>query len=151
MMQNYTPDDFDAKGQLKLPLAFWAVLLLQARTWLLFVMAGASREQGASLLALFYPDTQAFWIGMALGVPAALGLLLTGYRQRFPRIWQAWRWVLCLTLVGIVTLQAIGLSLDDEAASPVVILLTGFDLIALIWLGFSVRIRDCFNPRLNGE
>lgn len=150
-MQNYTPDDFDAKGQLKLPLAFWAVLLLQARTWLLLVMAGASREQGASLLTLFYPDTQAFWIGIGLGVPAALGLLLTGYRQRFPRIWQAWRWVLCLTLVGILALQAISLALEDEAASPVVILLTGFDLIALIWLGFSVRLRDCFSPRLNGE
>ncbi len=47
------------------------MLILQARTWLLFVMAGASREQGG-LLALFYPDTQRFWYGMLLGLPAAL-------------------------------------------------------------------------------
>ena len=53
----FSPDDYDQHGALRLPLGFWAVLILQARTWLLFVMAGVSREQGESLLALFYPDT----------------------------------------------------------------------------------------------
>ena len=56
---------------------------------MLFVMAGASRQQGSDLLALFYPDSDTFWLGLGLGVPAALGLLLTGYRQRWPRLWHA--------------------------------------------------------------
>ena len=70
----FSPDDYDQHGAL--PLGFWAVLILQARTWLLFVMAGASREQGESLLALFYPDTQRFWYGMLLDALALSYLLL---------------------------------------------------------------------------
>ncbi|VTN10733.1 Inner membrane protein yfeZ [Raoultella terrigena] len=34
------PADFDAHGRLRLPFLFWCVLLLQARTWVLFIMAG---------------------------------------------------------------------------------------------------------------
>jgi hypothetical protein len=145
----FSPDDYDAKGQLRLPLAFWAILLLQARTWVLFVMAGASRQQGSSLLELFYPDTHAFWLGLALGVPAALGLLLTGYRQRIPRLWQAWRWVLMLTLVAMLTLQGFTLYQGEESVSPLVILFTGFDLLALAWLSFNRHLRACFDPAHN--
>ncbi len=148
-MNFYTPDDYDAKGQLKLPLAFWGVLLLQARTWLLFIMAGASRQQGTALLELFYPDIRAFWTGIALGVPAALGLLLTGYRQRLPRLWQAWRWVLCLSLAAMLCVQFASLWLGEEELSPWMILFTGFDLLALGWFSFSARLRDCFIPELN--
>ncbi|WP_425338770.1 DUF2919 family protein [Enterobacter roggenkampii] len=40
------PADYDAQGRIRLPFLFWCVLLLQARTWVLFVMAAASRRQG---------------------------------------------------------------------------------------------------------
>lgn len=145
-----SPDDYDHKGQLRLPLAFWLILLLLARTWLLFVMAGASRQQGSALLELFYPDTHAFWVGMALGVPAALGLLLTGYRQRLPRLWQAWRWVLCADLLAIMLSQGVTLWLGDEELSPLMVVLTLCDVLALGYLLLSQRLRDCFNPQLNG-
>ncbi|WP_158782577.1 DUF2919 domain-containing protein [Pantoea sp. BAV 3049] len=151
MNLTYSPDDYDARGQLKLPVGFWIILLLQARTWVLFVMAGASKQQGATLLALFYPDTRAFWIGLGLGIPATLGLLLTGYRQRLPRLWQAWHWVLCLALVAIVLLQAIMIWLGDDQYSPLVILVTVFDLLGLAYLTMSRRLKDCFSPDLNGE
>ncbi|KOC92351.1 DUF2919 domain-containing protein [Winslowiella iniecta] len=144
-----SPDDYDHKGQLRLPFTFWFILLLQARTWLLFVMAGASREQGSDLLELFYPDTRAFWIGMALGIPAALGLLLTGYRQRLPRLWQAWRWVLCGALLAMMLMQGLTLWQGDEQLSLLVVLLSLFDLLALGYLVLSQRLLNCFNPQLN--
>ena len=59
----FHPVHYDAHGRLRLPLLFWLVLLLQARTWVLFVIAGASREQGTALLNLFYPDHDNFWLG----------------------------------------------------------------------------------------
>jgi hypothetical protein len=59
----FIPSDFDAHGRLRLPFLFWCVLLLQARTWVLFIMAGASRQQGDVLLNLFYPDHDNFWLG----------------------------------------------------------------------------------------
>ncbi|QKJ88132.1 hypothetical protein PMPD1_3207 [Paramixta manurensis] len=149
MSFNYSPDAYDNKGQLRLPVTFWLVLLVQARTWVLFVMAGASRQQGASLLALFYPDSQAFWLGLGLGVPAALGLLLTGYRQRLPRLWQSWRYVLSISLFASALLQGWWWQ-DDDSFSPAVAGLMAVDLLAMGYLLGNRRLRDVFNPRLNG-
>ena len=75
----FHPVHYDAHGRLRLPLLFWLVLLLQARTWVLFVIAGASREQGTALLNLFYPDHDNFWLGLIPGIPAVLEFLLAGY------------------------------------------------------------------------
>lgn len=146
MALKYLPDDYDQRGQLRLPLLFWFILLLQARTWLLLLMAGASRQQGNDLLALFYPDRQSFWLGLALGVPAAIGLLLTGYRQRWPRLWQPWRHVLMASL--LIALIGQGAQLTQEAlqASPVPLLFSLFDLLALGWLHYNQRLCDCFLP-----
>jgi hypothetical protein len=52
----------------------------------LFVIAGSSREQGNTLLNLFYPDHDAFWLGLLPGVPAVLAFLLSGRRFAFPGI-----------------------------------------------------------------
>jgi Protein of unknown function (DUF2919). len=142
----YLPDEYDAKGQLRLPFLFWPILLLQARTWLLLVMAGASRQQGNDLLALFYPDRQSFWIGLALGIPAAAGLLLTGYRQRWPRLWQTWRHVLSVSLLISLLSQGYGLWQGAFPDSLLPLLLTLFDLLALVWLQTHQRLRDCFLP-----
>lgn len=80
----FHPVHYDAHGRLRLPLLFWLVLLLQARTWVLFVIAGASREQGTALLNLFYPDHDNFWLGLIPGIPAVLAFLLSGRRLHFP-------------------------------------------------------------------
>ncbi len=143
---NYMPEDYDAKGQLRLPFFFWLILVLQARTWLLLLMAGASRQQGSDLLALFYPDSQAFWLGLALGVPAAAGLLLTGYRQRWPRLWSGWRYVLCFSFLVSLIAQTFDVSGEDVAASPLPLLLMLFDGLALTALLTHRRLRDGFLP-----
>lgn len=142
----YPPEEYDAKGQLRLPFLFWLILLLQARTWLLLMMAGASRQQGNDLLALFYPDRQSFWLGLALGVPSAIGLLLTGYRQRWPRLWQSWRWVLSLSLLINLLWQGGNLWQGEMPDSPFPLLLTLFDLLTLYWLQTHRRLRDSFLP-----
>lgn len=142
----YPPDEYDEKGQLRLPFLFWPMLLLLARTWILLVMAGVSRQQGSDLLALFYPDRQSFWGGLALGAPALAGLLLTGYRLRRPRLWRAWRWVLALSLVINLIVQNASFLQGDLLSSPWPMLLTLADGMALVWLLFSGRLRDCFLP-----
>lgn len=143
----YTPDDFNAKGELRLPLAFWLILILQSRTWILFIVAGASRQQGDSLLKLFYPDTQSFWLGLAAGVPAVMAFLLSGRRQQWPRLWAAWRWVLMLALWVIAGLQ-IWTVQQGDAFTPMVAALLLADLLALIWLAWDKRLRACFRSDL---
>ncbi|MEA1065632.1 DUF2919 domain-containing protein [Erwinia sp. HR93] len=140
----WLPSDFDSRGGLKLPPGFWCVLLLQARTWVLFVLAGASRQQGAELLALFYPDRQAFGWGLLAGLPAVIAFLLSGRRGRFPRLWQGWRWVLIVTQFILLCWQGAWLS-DDNASLQVAALLAA-DALALGWLLTSRRLRACFLP-----
>ncbi|OON39048.1 hypothetical protein BTJ39_15490 [Izhakiella australiensis] len=148
-MLKYPPDAWDAKGQLRLPLSYWLILLLQARSWVLFVLAGASRQQASAMLALFYPDPGDLWVGLIWGIPAAIGFLLSGWRQRFPRIWRGWRWVLAAALLASFIHQCFAASQDMALVTPWMILTGIADLLALVWLLLDRRLRDCFNPRFN--
>lgn len=141
----FFPDDYNQHGQLKLPMLFWFVLLFQARTWVLFVAAGASRQQGAALLALFYPDSEAFWVGLLPGIPAVIAFVLSGRRGRWPRLWSAWRWVLIVAQCGILLWQAGGV-VTGQALNGVTLALLILDITALVWLLTNPRLRACFLP-----
>ncbi|MFH2708997.1 DUF2919 domain-containing protein [Klebsiella aerogenes] len=137
----FIPADYDTQGRLRLPLLFWGVLLLQARTWVLFVMAGASRQQGDALLNLFYPDHDNFWLGLLPGVPAVAAFLLSG--QRFPRLWPLMRWLLIASQALLLAWQP-WLWLNGEAPSTLTIALLAADIYALWWLISSRRLHACF-------
>ena len=138
------PSDYDDNGHLKLPWLFWLVLLLQARTWVLLVVAGASREQGEAILSLLYPDRQAFWQGLCAGLPAAAAFLLSGRRQRFPQLWRTWQYVLIVTQLVLLTWQ-VTLVLQNETSDIVAGGLIALDILALGWLAMSRYLRACFS------
>ncbi|QMJ95275.1 DUF2919 domain-containing protein [Escherichia coli] len=140
----FHPVHYDAHGRLRLPLLFWLVLLLQARTWVLFVIAGASREQGTALLNLFYPDHDNFWLGLIPGIPAVLAFLLSGRRATFPRTWRVLYFLLLLAQVVLLCWQP-WLWLNGESVSGIGLALVVADIVALIWLLTNRRLRACFN------
>ena len=123
------PDDYNDHGMLRLPLWFWTILILQARTWLLFVMAGASRQQGSDLL----------------GLPPALVFLLSGRRHLWPRIWQAGYWLLLAGMFITFALQGLGLWQSTDTISGVDIVLALLDAAALAYWLLSRRLRACFD------
>ncbi len=125
-------------------LLFWLVLLLQARTWVLFVIAGASREQGTALLNLFYPDHDNFWLGLIPGIPAVLASLLSGRRATFPRTWRVLYFLLLFAQVVLLCWQP-RLWLKGESVSGIGLALVVADIVALIWLLTNRRLRSCFN------
>lgn len=139
------PADYDAQGRVRLPFLFWCVLLLQARTWVLFVMAGASRGQGDTLLTLFYPDHNAFWWGLLPGVPAVLAFLCSGRRHMIPRLWGALRGLLILAQIALLCWQPV-LWLSGEPLTGMGIALVVADIVALMWLLTNPRPRACFTP-----
>lgn len=96
-------------------------------------MAGASRGQGDTLLNLFYPDHDAFWLGLLPGVPAVLAFLCSGRRQFLPRFWRALRWLLILAQVVLLVWQPV-LWLYGEPLSGIGIALVVADIVALLWL-----------------
>ncbi|MCG5126678.1 DUF2919 domain-containing protein [Enterobacter mori] len=137
------PADYDAQGRVRLPFLFWCVLLLQARTWVLFVMAGASRGQGDTLLNLFYPDHDAFWMGLLPGIPAVLAFLVSGRRHLLPRFWGALRWLLILAQIALLFWQPV-LWWYGEPPTGIGIVLVVADIVALLWLLTNPRLRACF-------
>ncbi|MEZ2584498.1 DUF2919 domain-containing protein [Kluyvera intermedia] len=141
---DFLPDDFDPQGRLRLPFLFWCLLLLQARTWVLFLMAGASRDQGDALLNLFYPDHSLFWIGLLPGVPAVFAFLLSGRRQVYPRIWRLLRPVLILSQLVLLGWQP-WLWFTGEPLSGIGLSLFLVDIFVLWWLITNLRLRACFN------
>lgn len=138
----YSYNDYDPQGYLKAPVLFWAILLFQARTWVLLVMAGASREQGEAILASFYPDSDYFWLGLLPGIPAALTFLLSGRRHLWPRLWPKLRWVLIITQLLLLIWQCSGLF--EAQVSEITLLLLVIDILALWWLVMNRRLRDYF-------
>ena len=98
----------------------------------LFVMAGASRGQGDTLLNLFYPDHDAFWLGLLPGVPAVLALC-SGRRHVIPRLWRALRWLLILAQIALLFWQPV-LWWLGEPLSGIGIALVVADIVALMWL-----------------
>lgn len=140
---DFSPGDFDAQGRLRLPFLFWCVLLLQARTWVLFLMAGASRDQGDTLLNLFYPDHNLFWLGLLPGVPAVLAFLASGRRQVYLRTWRLLRPALVVAQIVLLGWQP-WLWLSGEPLSGIGLSLFLLDIFALWWLLTNRRLRACF-------
>lgn len=149
MRRHYSPDAYDGNGLLRLPCMFWLILLIQARTWLILIMAGASRQQGNDLLSLFYPEPYYFWAGLIIGIPALFSLVLAGYRQRCPVLWRLWRWVPGCSVTGSLIFQIgqiaqAGMLITES--SPWFIF---SDVLSLAYLAGSSRLHDCFNPHYN--
>ncbi len=104
---------------------------------------GASRQQGDALLNLFYPDHDNFWLGLLPGIPAVLAFIISGHRQRFPRLWPMMRWLLVLSQLLLLVWQPL-LWMSGESPSAVTIGLLAADLYALWWLLSSRRLKACF-------
>jgi drug/metabolite transporter (DMT)-like permease len=104
---------------------------------------GASRQQGDVLLNLFYPDHDNFWLGLLPGIPAVLAFIVSGQRQRFPRLWPLMRWLLVLSQTLLLLWQPL-LWLSGESPSMLTIGLLIADLYAFWWLLASRRLKAVF-------
>lgn len=108
------------------------------------MIAGSSREQGNTLLNLFYPDHDAFWLGLLPGVPAVLTFLLSGRRFAFPGIWRWLRGLLILAQLVLLCWQPV-MWLAGDPLNGVGLALLVADIVALIWLLTNQRLRACFS------
>lgn len=102
------------------------------------------REQGNTLLNLFYPDHDAFWLGLLPGVPAVLAFLLSGRRFAFPVIWRWLRGLLILAQLVLLCWQPV-MWLAGDPLNGVGLALLVADIVALIWLLTNQRLRACFS------
>lgn len=68
----YAIEEYDTNGFLK-PCA-WLYLgwLFLAKAWIVFIIAGASRDLGARLLSIIYPVNHALYLGLVLSLPIVI-------------------------------------------------------------------------------
>ncbi|SHH28316.1 DUF2919 family protein [Ferrimonas marina] len=127
------------QGWARPSLWLYIAMAFLARTWLLFVAAAASRQHGSELLALFYPQTETFYLGLALGLPALTLLALQAFRARHSWVGGLWRhgyplllltWVLDLLLQLYTLYLHHGLFQWGSAAMLMLTLWIGWYLLA---------------------
>ena len=97
------------------------------------------------MLNLFYPDHDAFWLGLLPGVPAVLAFLLSGRRFAFPVLWHRLRGLLILAQLALLCWQPM-LWLGGDPVNGVGLALLVADIVALVWLLTNQRLRACFSP-----
>ena len=148
----YTIEEYNSDGFLKAPIWLWLGWLLLAKAWIVFVVAGASRNVGATLLEIIYPVHSTLYIGLVAGFPAITLMWLLGLRKTERKL-------ICRLLthgkiytIFTVSIQLILVSyqiyLDDVQFSwP-----NAITLVSLLWLLIYVvksrRVRDCFRSPL---
>ena len=103
----YAFEQYDQHGFLKAPLLVWLSWLFLAKAWVVFVVAGASRDSGAKILEIVYPDHAMLYLGLVVGVPSIIYMWLINLRSP-DRKWinsisSQGRWVtLCVVLLQVV-------------------------------------------------
>ncbi|ELR65158.1 membrane protein [Photobacterium marinum] len=144
----YPIDAYDKHGLLKPSAMLWLTLIFNAKAWIIFVMAGASREQGAQVLEILYPVRNNLYFAMVMGLPALFLMWVTGQRHKNKKLINAlWRRGKSILLAAYMTdcaLQVYQLTLLNGAFSWS----RAITLLITVWLGLylirSTRVRNTF-------
>lgn len=77
----YSFEQYDKHGFLKSPKWLWLGWLFMAKAWVVFVVAGASRESGSKILNIVYPDHSMLYLGLVMGIPSIILMWLVSLRS----------------------------------------------------------------------
>jgi glucose-6-phosphate-specific signal transduction histidine kinase len=142
--------DFDLEGRVKIPLAFYLVLVYLARGYLTWVISLTYRDDTSLLLSMIYPDPRSFGYSLLLGLPALICFLLMSlksYRTKkgYKVLWKRQRIVLLAALVLDTSIQgwfSVHHLLTIHWFQPLMTLVGGY----LTWYWYkSKRIERFFN------
>ncbi|MFM2589212.1 DUF2919 domain-containing protein [Vibrio sp. TBV020] len=147
----YAIEQYDKHGFLKAPKLLWFSWLFLAKAWIVFVVAGASRESGSKILSIVYPDHTMLYLGLAMGIPSIVLMWLVNLRSPERRwINRIVTWGRSVTLVT-ATLQLSQTLYHVYLVHGAFSWTNGSVMLLLLWLilyiGKSRSVRDCFkNP-----
>ncbi len=144
----YSIERYDANGFLKAPMLLWLGWFFLAKAWIVFIMAGASRENGTKILGLIYPEHSMLYLGLAMGVPSIVLMWLVGLRD------PERRWVTRLTRWGREISLLTALAQFSQTAYHVYLQHGSFtwvnalSLLLLLWFSLYIynsrAVKDCF-------
>jgi hypothetical protein len=145
----YSFDAYDEHGWLKPPIWLWLGWVILIRSVVVFVIAGASREQGTDLLALFYPNHTHLYTSLYLSLPIVFFMWLSSFKKPtrpfMLTLWKQGRWLtIIMVLIDLAMLiESVVVSRGEfQLGSAVIILLLSWFLIFLLR---SKRVKICFS------
>lgn len=77
----YGIEQYDQHGILKTPIWLWLGWAFLTRAWVVFIVAGASRQEGSQILEYVYPNHTMLYFGLIMGLPIVVGMWLVGLRK----------------------------------------------------------------------
>ncbi len=144
----YSIERYDVHGYLKAPKLLWLGWFFLSKAWIVFVMAGASRESGPKILALIYPDHTMLYLGLAMGLPSIALMWLLGLRHPDKK------WAVAITRWGREITLLTTIAQFSQTAYHVYLQhgsfywVTALSLLILLWLALYVynsrSVKDCF-------
>ncbi|CAM2748170.1 DUF2919 domain-containing protein [Vibrio mytili] len=145
----YSFDQYDTHGFLKAPVMVWLGWMFLARSWVVFAMAGVSRDSGSKILAIAYPDSSTLYLGLSMGIPSLLLMWFMGLRHPDrPKINSLTKYGREVTLIlsGVQLVQTmyhvyLEHGVFNWANALTITLLTWF----IIYLLNGRWVKDCFN------
>lgn len=149
----YALEQYDKHGFLTPPKWLWLGWFFLAKAWVVFVIAGASRESGSKILAIVYPDHSMLYLGLAMGFPCIvlmwLASLRTPERLWINRIVSIGKPVTILMIAGQFGQTLYHVYLTQGAFSWT----NGATLLLLLWfflyINKSRTVKDCFKIPLS--
>lgn len=145
----YALERYDQHGFLKAPKLIWLGWLFLAKAWIVFVVAGASRDNGTKILTIVYPDHSMLYLGLIMGLPSIILMWLISLRAP-ERSWLN-RIVSMgkpLTLLMVI-LQFMQTLYHIYLEHGVFNWANASTLLVLLWFGLyllkSKSVRDCFS------
>ncbi|NAX23356.1 DUF2919 family protein [Vibrio sp. V39_P1S14PM300] len=77
----YSLEQYDEHGFLRPPRWLWLGWMLLAKAWVVFVVAGVSRDSGNRILDYVYTDHAMLYLGLVMGVPGIALMWLISLRK----------------------------------------------------------------------
>ncbi|PMH41054.1 hypothetical protein BCU68_05065 [Vibrio sp. 10N.286.49.B3] len=144
----YSFEQYNQDGFLKIPYLIWAGWLLLAKAWVVFIVAGASRDSGTQILSIVYPDHKMLYLGLIIGTPSLLLMWISGLRNP-DRKWInqicSWARGITLSLIALEVMQTCYFIYLDNGAFR---WSNALSLVLMLWfilyLTNSRLAQDCF-------
>ncbi|ROV58796.1 DUF2919 domain-containing protein [Vibrio ponticus] len=144
----YSLEQYDKNGFLHAPKWLWLGWMLLAKAWVVFVVAGVSRDSGNTILSYVYPDHQMLYLGLAMGLPSIALMWLISLRspeRRWASAFVAWgKPITLITAISQLMQSAYHVYLQAGEFSWA----NGVIMLVLLWfiiyVSQSKTVRDCF-------
>lgn len=140
-------DRYTDHGYLRTPTLLWLGWLFLARAWLVFIVAGASFDEGGKILEFVYPDSRLMIIGMVIGVPALIFMWLIALRNQERKVVNVIVSHAKPVTMVMIALQATQTFYHIYLARGAFSWSLGLTLVGLLWFGLylikSQTVRDC--------